>query len=74
MIAIADNGPGIPADQRDHVFKRFYRLERSRYTPGNGLGLSLAAAVAHLHGADIALLDNAPGLVVELRFPPPSAL
>ncbi|UFZ06165.1 HAMP domain-containing histidine kinase [Bradyrhizobium ontarionense] len=76
MIAIADNGPGIPADQHDQVFKRFYRLERSRYTPGNGLGLSLAAAVAHLHGADIALLDNAPGLVVELRFPlrpPPEA-
>jgi signal transduction histidine kinase len=74
MIAIADNGPGIPADQHDQVFKRFYRLERSRYTPGNGLGLSLAAAVAHLHGADIALHDNAPGLVVELRFPPPPVL
>ena len=69
MIAIADNGPGIPPDQHDQVFKRFYRLERSRYTPGNGLGLSLAAAVADLHGAEIALLDNAPGLVVELRFP-----
>ncbi|WP_316165713.1 MULTISPECIES: HAMP domain-containing sensor histidine kinase [unclassified Bradyrhizobium] len=73
-IAIADNGPGIPADQYDQVFKRFYRLERSRYTPGNGLGLSLAAAVAQLHGAGIALHDNAPGLIVELRFPPPSAL
>ena len=69
VIAIADNGPGIPADQRDQVFKRFYRLEQSRYTPGNGLGLSLAAAVACLHGADIALRDNTPGLVVELRFP-----
>ncbi|CCE08854.1 Sensor protein [Bradyrhizobium sp. STM 3843] len=73
VIAIADNGPGIPADQHDQVFKRFYRLERSRYTPGNGLGLSLAAAVAHLHGAEISLRDNAPGLLVELRFPPPSA-
>ncbi|WP_407157917.1 sensor histidine kinase [Bradyrhizobium sp. STM 3557] len=73
-IAIADDGPGIPADQRNQVFKRFYRLEQSRYTPGNGLGLSLAAAVARLHGADIALRDNAPGLIVELRFPPPSAL
>jgi len=71
-IAIADDGPGIPADQRNQVFKRFYRLEQSRYTPGNGLGLSLAAAVARLHGADIALRDNAPGLVVELRFPLPS--
>ena len=44
MIAIVDDGPGIPADQHDHVFKRFYRLEQSRYTPGNGLGLSLVAA------------------------------
>jgi signal transduction histidine kinase len=67
-IAVADDGPGIPADRRDQVFKRFYRLEQSRYTPGNGLGLSLAAAVARLHGAGIALRNNAPGLVVELRF------
>jgi signal transduction histidine kinase len=70
-ISIADDGPGIPADQHDHVFKRFYRLEQSRYTPGNGLGLSLVAAVAQLHGAEIALRDNAPGLIVGLRFPPP---
>jgi signal transduction histidine kinase len=71
-ISIVDDGSGIPADQHDHVFKRFYRLEQSRYTPGNGLGLSLVAAVAQLHGADITLRDNAPGLVVELRFPPPT--
>jgi signal transduction histidine kinase len=69
VIAIADDGPGIPAHQRDHVFKRFYRLEQSRYTPGNGLGLSLVAAVARLHGAGIALHDNAPGLTVQLSFP-----
>ena len=69
MIAIADDGPGIPTDQRDHVFKRFYRLEQSRYTPGNGLGLSLVAAVARLHGAEVALHDNAPGLTVQLSFP-----
>jgi signal transduction histidine kinase len=69
-IAVADDGPGIPPDQRDHVFKRFYRLEQSRYTPGNGLGLSLVAAVARLHGAEIALHDNAPGLTVQLSFPP----
>jgi signal transduction histidine kinase len=72
MIAIADDGPGIPAEERDHVFKRFYRLEQSRYTPGNGLGLSLVAAVARLHGAEIALHDNAPGLTVRLGFPPPA--
>lgn len=71
VIAIADDGPGIPTEARDHVFKRFYRLEQSRYTPGNGLGLSLVAAVARLHGAEIALHDNAPGLTVQLRFPRP---
>ncbi len=73
VIAIADDGPGIPADQRDHVFKRFYRLEQSRYTPGNGLGLSLVAAVAGLHGAEVALHDNAPGLTVRLNFPSTTA-
>jgi signal transduction histidine kinase len=51
------------------VFRRFYRLERSRGTPGNGLGLSLVAAVARLHGARIEMFDNAPGLRVELHFP-----
>ena len=68
VISIADDGPGIPSDQRDHVFKRFYRLEQSRYTAGNGLGLSLVAAVAHLHGARIELLDNSPGLKLRLWF------
>lgn len=72
VIAITDDGPGIPAGERDHVFKRFYRLERSRYTPGNGLGLSLVAAVAHLHGARIELLDQSPGLQVKLWFSAPA--
>jgi signal transduction histidine kinase len=67
-IAVADDGPGIPFDERQHVFKRFYRLERSRRTPGNGLGLSLVAAVARLHGARIETLDNAPGLKIQLWF------
>jgi signal transduction histidine kinase len=68
VIAIGDDGPGIPKDEREHVFKRFYRLEQSRYTPGNGLGLSLVAAVARLHGARIDMRDNDPGLKFELRF------
>ena len=68
MISVADNGPGIPLDEHQHVFRRFYRLERSRRTPGNGLGLSLVAAVARLHEARIELSDNAPGLKVELRL------
>jgi signal transduction histidine kinase len=68
-IAVSDQGPGIPGDEIRNVFKRFYRLERSRQTPGNGLGLSLVAAVARLHGAQIETLDNAPGLTVRLWFP-----
>jgi signal transduction histidine kinase len=69
ILCISDDGPGIPEQEHQNVFKRFYRLERSRCTPGNGLGLSLAAAVARLHGAPIRLLSNEPGLKVELRFP-----
>jgi signal transduction histidine kinase len=68
-ITVADDGPGIPEHELQHVFKRFYRLERSRRTPGNGLGLALVAAVARLHGARIEMLDNAPGLEVRLWFP-----
>ncbi len=71
-IAVTDDGPGIPDHERQHVLKRFYRLERSRRTPGNGLGLSLVAAVAHLHGADIEMSDNAPGLSFRLKFPRPT--
>jgi signal transduction histidine kinase len=72
VISIADDGRGIPAEQRGQVFKRFYRLEQSRYTSGNGLGLSLVAAVARLHDAQIEMLDNAPGLKVRLWFSPPT--
>jgi len=72
VVSIADDGPGIPAGQYEHVFKRFYRLEHSRYTPGNGLGLSLVAAVARLHGARIEMLDNAPGLRFTLWFSAPA--
>ena len=72
VISIADDGPGIPADEYEHVFKRFYRLEQSRYTTGNGLGLSLVAAVARLHGARIEMLDNAPGLKFKLWFAAPA--
>jgi signal transduction histidine kinase len=74
VISIADDGPGIPANESQQVFKRFYRLESSRCTPGNGLGLSLVAAVARLHGARIELADNAPGLHVRLLFSPPSGV
>ena len=68
-LTVRDHGPGIPTGERKHVFQRFYRLERSRSTPGNGLGLSLVQAVAQLHVAELALLEATPGLAVELRFP-----
>jgi signal transduction histidine kinase len=73
VISVADDGPGIPAGECQHVFKRFYRLERSRRTPGNGLGLSLVAAVARLHGARIDMEDNMPGLKLRLSFPSAAA-
>jgi signal transduction histidine kinase len=53
ILSVSDDGPGIPSQEFERVFKRFYRLERSRGMPGNGLGLSLVAAVARLHGASI---------------------
>ncbi|BBK31029.1 signal transduction histidine kinase [Stella humosa] len=69
-ITVTDTGPGIPPESREAVLARFVRLEQSRSTPGNGLGLSLVQAVAKMHGAELTLADNAPGLAVTLRFPP----
>ena len=66
---IADSGAGIAESERKKVFERFYRLDRSRSSPGNGLGLSLVAAIATLHGIGIELQDNMPGLKVVLTFP-----
>src|SRR5581483_12037833 len=71
LLRVVDHGPGIPGSERKHVLQRFYRLERSRTTPGNGLGLSLVQAVAQLHGAAIRLESMAPGLRVTLEFPEP---
>jgi signal transduction histidine kinase len=68
-VRVADSGSGIPVSERDHVLARFVRLDSSRHTPGNGLGLSLVQAVARLHKAELALGDAGPGLVVSLRFP-----
>ncbi|MGH8205466.1 MAG: sensor histidine kinase [Steroidobacteraceae bacterium] len=69
LVRIVDSGPGIPAPERDKVFHRLYRLERSRNTPGNGLGLTLVAAIARLHRFQIALTDAGPGLCVSIRMP-----
>ena len=69
VLTVADRGPGIADADRGRVLDRFVRLETSRSRPGSGLGLSLAAAVARLHGGSIALGDNQPGLKVTLRLP-----
>ncbi|NJM33364.1 MAG: HAMP domain-containing histidine kinase [Rhodomicrobium sp.] len=68
-IVVADRGPGVPAEDRERVFKRFVRLEASRSQPGSGLGLSLVAAVTRLHGGTLTLSDNAPGLKATLSLP-----
>jgi signal transduction histidine kinase len=69
VLSVADRGPGIPIEEREHVLRRFYRLEASRNSPGSGLGLSLVAAVANFHGARIEMADNEPGLSINLHFP-----
>jgi signal transduction histidine kinase len=68
-LEVGDRGPGIAASDRESVFDRFVRLEPSRSTPGNGLGLSLVRAVARRHNATVSLADNRPGLKVQLEFP-----
>ncbi len=67
-LVVSDTGPGIPEDERDLVLRRLYRLDRSRTTPGNGLGLSLVASIAQAHDAVLTLEDADPGLRVTLRF------
>jgi signal transduction histidine kinase len=68
VAIISDNGPGVPAEERDLIFRRFYRLEQSRSPPGNGLGLSLVKAIADLHDLTIEIGDAGPGLSVAMRF------
>jgi signal transduction histidine kinase len=68
VAEVADNGPGIPPALHGEVFRRFFRADQSRSTPGSGLGLSLVQAVVQLHGADIELLDNRPGLRARIRL------
>lgn len=68
-LILSDDGPGIPEGERSKVLQRLYRLDHSRNTPGNGLGLSLVEAVVRLHGATLALEDAGPGLRVTVAFP-----
>lgn len=68
VLAVSDNGAGIPQAEHENVLRRHYRMEKSRTTDGNGLGLSLVAAICELHGAELRLSDNTPGLRVEIVF------
>jgi hypothetical protein len=68
-ISVADQGPGIPADDRNRAIERFFRGESARSTPGSGLGLSLVQAVAVLHGGTLRLEDNHPGLRAVIALP-----
>jgi len=69
LLSVTDHGPGIPEADRRHAVERFVRLEASRTQPGSGLGLSLASAVATLHGGELRLGDAHPGLVATLVLP-----
>ncbi len=73
VLTIYDNGPGIPAEEREKVFRRFYRAEQSRTTPGSGLGMTLVHAIADKHHARIELDSANPGLIVRIRFPAPAS-
>lgn len=69
LLSVSDHGPGIPEADRKHAVERFVRLEASRTLPGSGLGLSLASAVATLHGGELQLGDSHPGLRATLTLP-----
>src|SRR3954466_5941020 len=69
LLSVTDHGPGIPEGDRKHAIERFVRLEASRTLPGSGLGLSLASAVATLHGGELRLGDAVPGLIATLAIP-----
>ena len=74
LLSVTDHGPGIPEGDRKHAVERFVRLEASRTLPGSGLGLSLASAVATLHGGELKLGDSHPGLTATLAIPALSAI
>ena len=69
LLSVIDQGPGIPESMRERVVERFVRLDQSRTVPGSGLGLSLVAAVARLHGGELKFEDNAPGLAATIALP-----
>ena len=69
QLVVADDGAGVPASERSRIFDRFYRVDSARAIPGDGLGLSLVAAIAELHDGQVRAVDNAPGLKIIVEFP-----
>jgi signal transduction histidine kinase len=72
-LSVGDRGPGVPEADRERALSPFVRIDPGRGGSGAGLGLALVAAIARMHGCEIALSDNAPGLLATLRFPAPGA-
>jgi signal transduction histidine kinase len=70
LVQVSDNGPGVPPEEHARLFRRLYRRETSRTKPGHGLGLSLAMAIAELHGGTIRILKGS-GLTMEVALPLP---
>jgi len=68
-IVVQDEGPGIASEEKAKVVTRFYRLDRSRSLPGNGLGLAIVTAISQLHGGKLSLEDAAPGLIARIVLP-----
>ena len=68
-VFVSDNGPGVPSEEIQNLFERFYRFERTRTKPGHGLGIPFAVAIAELHGGYVEIGDNKPGLHVVIHFP-----
>jgi CheY-like chemotaxis protein len=68
-IVVQDDGPGIPSEERAKVVTRFYRLDRSRSLPGNGLGLPIVTAISHLHSGTFSFGDGGPGLIARIVLP-----
>ena len=66
---VGDDGPGIPTSRTEQVFERFFRVDSSRNTPGNGLGLSLVKAISELHGGGVELIKSNPGAEFEIMLP-----
>jgi signal transduction histidine kinase len=69
VLVVRDYGAGVPAAELNKVCQRFYRVDRSRHLPGNGLGLSIVSAIAHLHGGTLELANRVPGLEARLILP-----